>query len=77
MPIYDFRCRKCGHHYELLVHGSVVPLCPECESGEAEKLVSIPAPQTRTKKILARARGQAAREGHFSNYSPSERPVRE
>jgi len=39
-----------------------------------EKLLSCPAPPGQSAGIIASARAKAAREGHFSNYSPSERP---
>ena len=76
MPIYDFRCTKCANEFELLVRGADAPVCPECGSVQVKKLVSLPAVQGRTKDLLASARRQAAREGHFSNYAPSERPRR-
>ena len=76
MPIYDFRCSECGSDFELLVLGSTPPVCPECGSTKVDKLVSLPAPRGKTAGIVASARAQAAREGHFSNYAPSERPKR-
>lgn len=72
MPIYDFRCNDCNKTFELLIRTSTVPACPECGSQQLEKLVSLPAPPGKTASILKRARTQAAREGHFSNYKPSE-----
>lgn len=74
MPIYDYRCSGCNITFELLVRSSAVPACPACGSQQLEKLVSLPAPQAQTASILSRSRAQAAREGHFSHYSPSERP---
>lgn len=74
MPIYDYRCSDCNKTFELLVRMSAVPDCPECGSQKMEKSVSLPAPQGQTAGILSRARTQAAREGHFSHYKPSERP---
>lgn len=74
MPIFDYRCNDCDKTFELLVRASAVPVCPACGGQQIEKLVSLPAPQGQTASILARARTQAAREGHFSNYKPSERP---
>lgn len=72
MPIYDFRCNNCNKTFELLVRTSTVQACPTCSSLQLEKLVSLPAPPGKTAGILKRARTQAAREGHFSNYKPSE-----
>lgn len=73
MPLYDFRCNTCNQTMEVLASHFSTPLCPEC--GEAmQKLASCPAPPAQSTGIIASARKQAAREGHFSNYKPSERP---
>ena len=74
MPLYDFHCSDCDRTVELLVKSSDKPACPECGSQNLAKQVSMPAPQGQTAGILAKARTQAAREGHFSHYKPSERP---
>lgn len=76
MPIYDFHCNTCDRDFELLVRLSETPVCPECGSENLAKRVSLPAPQGKTAGILAGARAQAAREGHFSHYKASERPRR-
>jgi putative FmdB family regulatory protein len=76
MPLYDFRCSKCESNFELLVLGSTVPACPECGSTKVDKLVSLTAPPGKSAGVIASARAQAAREGHFSHYAPSERPKR-
>ena len=40
MPIYEYRCTKCGHEFEKLVRlGVLNPMCPICE-GLTEKKVS-------------------------------------
>lgn len=41
MPIYEYRCKKCGHHLEIIQKISDRPLrkCREC-GGVLEKLVS-------------------------------------
>jgi putative FmdB family regulatory protein len=45
MPIYEYRCKKCGHRFEKL-HQSFseprVKKCPEC-GGAVEQLLSAPA----------------------------------
>lgn len=73
MPLHDFRCHRCAKTFELLIRGSDVPVCPTCDSQELEKLVSMPATPGKTAGIIASARKQAVREGHFSNYSIPER----
>lgn len=42
MPIYEYACQKCDHHFEDLVssHTSPVPPCPACASQRVEKLLS-------------------------------------
>lgn len=76
MPLFDFVCKACGGSFELLVRGSNAPVCPECGSAALDKQVALPAQPGKTAGIVASARKQAAREGHFSHYAPSERPRR-
>ena len=73
MPIYDYRCGGCQHEFEALVRSDDEAICPECGSRQLEKLVSRPAPPPQTPGIIARGRAQAAKEGHFSNYSAAEK----
>ena len=40
MPIYEYECRACQHQFELLVLKDTTPVCPECESGDLEQLIS-------------------------------------
>ena len=72
MPIYDYLCKECNKTSELLIRSSTIPVCPECGSSQLEKQVSVLAPHGKSADILKRARSQAAREGHFSNYRKSE-----
>ena len=41
MPIYEYACQSCDHRFEELVssYGTLVA-CPQCTSGEVEKLLS-------------------------------------
>ena len=73
MPLYDFHCSKCDKTFELLVIATSTPVCPDC-SGEISRQVSCPVAPGQSAGIIASARQRAAREGHFSNYKPSERP---
>lgn len=43
MPVYDFKCKKCGRVSEVLVlPGKAGPdvICPECGSSSLERLIS-------------------------------------
>lgn len=74
MPIYDYHCNSCDQNFELLVRSTTVLACPHCNSMQLDKLVSMPAAKSKVDVLRKRARTQAAREGHFSNYKPSEIP---
>lgn len=73
MPLYDFQCCQCGKTQELLLKlNASVPACPHC-GGALQKQLSKLAEPGKTAGIIASARAQANREGHFSNYSAAER----
>jgi putative FmdB family regulatory protein len=40
MPNYDYRCEKCGHHFEVLQSMSAEPVaeCPQCK-GSVKRLI--------------------------------------
>lgn len=43
MPMYEYRCRKCGNRYEMLrkMQDADRDLeCPACQSQEIERLLS-------------------------------------
>ncbi len=41
MPIYEYRCKQCGHCFELLVSSSGTRAsCPQCASRKTERLIS-------------------------------------
>lgn len=46
MPIYEYRCTKCGHRFEAIQKVSDSPLskCEKCR-GKVERLISSPAIQ--------------------------------
>jgi len=47
MPIYEYKCTKCGNEFEELVSSQdELPPCPKCESKKVEKLMSACAIQT-------------------------------
>lgn len=37
MPIFAYQCQGCSHHFDLLVHRSTIPACPECQGTKLEK----------------------------------------
>lgn len=37
MPIFVYQCQACTHQFELLVQGSAVPSCPQCQALTLEK----------------------------------------
>jgi len=43
MPIYEYRCQKCGHIFEEFVRFGDEPelKCPRCGSTEARKAISL------------------------------------
>jgi putative FmdB family regulatory protein len=73
VPLYDYRCNACQAEFELLVNQSTVPACPQCAAADLERLMSLVAPQGTSNAKVAAVRAAAARQGHFSNYSPAER----
>lgn len=76
MPIYAYRCHACSHEFESLVRGDTPVICPGCGGSDLDKLVALPAPQGKSKAIIAAGRQAAAREGHLSHFSSSERRLR-
>lgn len=40
MPLFDFRCKTCGHQFEALVRAGGIVACRSCGGGELEKLLS-------------------------------------
>ncbi len=73
MPLYDYHCPACGADFELLVRSSTVPQCPHCQATQLERQLSRIAPAGTSAALIAGARRQAAKEGHFSHYSKAER----
>jgi putative FmdB family regulatory protein len=42
MPIYEYHCRSCSHHFELLqkMTDAAPSTCPKCNMSDVERLVS-------------------------------------
>jgi putative FmdB family regulatory protein len=41
MPLFEYACRACGHHFEFLTRERETPSCPACASAELEKQLSV------------------------------------
>lgn len=41
MPIYEYKCNKCGEEFEKLVYGNKAVDCPKCLSNDLKKKFSI------------------------------------
>jgi len=62
MPIYEYECCGCGHHFEYLVLPSApTPQCPECQQKDLKRLISLCAVSSETSREahLAKARKKA------------------
>ena len=41
MPIFEYACKECGHHFEALVmSGNGRPECPSCKGSRLEQQLS-------------------------------------
>ena len=40
MPIFEYICQECDHHFEAIVQGSRKARCPRCESRKLEQQYS-------------------------------------
>lgn len=53
MPIYEYKCQKCGNEFEALVRKSDEPACPSCKSTELERQISKPVVKSESTKAQA------------------------
>ena len=40
MPIFEYLCKECGHHFEAVVMGSKKAECPSCQGAKLEQQLS-------------------------------------
>jgi len=40
MPIFEYVCRECDHHFETIVMGKQKAQCPKCESKKLDQQLS-------------------------------------
>jgi putative FmdB family regulatory protein len=53
MPIYEYSCNACDTAFELLIRGKETPACPECESEDLERQISLSGVKSDTTRGLA------------------------
>ena len=41
MPIFEYICQECEHHFEALVYGKEKASCPKCESKKLAPQLSV------------------------------------
>jgi putative FmdB family regulatory protein len=73
MPLFDYHCRSCGADFELLLLGTQQPACKSCHGLDIQRQVSLPAAPGKSQALIASGRRAAAKSGHFSHYSKTER----
>ena len=61
MPIYEYECRACHHQFEAIVRMSDTAACPQCQSADLERLVSLFAVDSGDTRRISR---DAARRVH-------------
>lgn len=53
MPVYEYRCEKCGHLFErtesMAQHEKAHPRCPECRSPRVQRVFGAFSPKTSRK----------------------------
>jgi putative FmdB family regulatory protein len=71
VPLFDYRCRACGHTFEALVLHGRQPACATCQSADLEKLPSTFAPSSaeRTRAAATAQRRRAAAIGAQENMA--------
>jgi len=40
MPIFEYICKECKHHFEAIVLGSQTPKCPKCDGRKLDQQLS-------------------------------------
>jgi len=58
LPIYEYRCRACDREFEKLVDARATVTCPECESPQVMRLLSLFGANTQSR--FAGSTGPAA-----------------
>jgi len=53
MPLYEYDCRECQAHFEVLVRGAEAPECPACHGTDLERALSTFAVNTPSARSAA------------------------
>lgn len=40
MPLFEYRCEKCGAKFEQVINAGSTPSCPKCDGTAVTKLLS-------------------------------------
>lgn len=64
MPIYEYACHDCGREFEALVRTGSAPACPQCESTQLDKRLSVFATGTATPDPAPAMAGPCGTCGH-------------
>ena len=74
MPLYEYRCKKCGHQFEKIQKYSdrMVKKCPDC-GGRVEQTITAPAVQFKGTGwyVTDYAKGSSKDSGKSGNGSPA------
>jgi len=74
VPIFEYSCRACGHHFEFLKLPSTqdAPKCPACQGEDLERLLSGFTMSTRE---LTKARVNAARKQQLGSKEYKDKQI--
>ncbi|MEZ5287211.1 MAG: zinc ribbon domain-containing protein [Vicinamibacterales bacterium] len=64
MPLYEYECRSCHQHFELLVRESTEFECPSCHGHDLEKQLSVVAVSATAGRPAPVAAGPCGACGH-------------
>ncbi len=73
MPLFDFRCKTCGHAFEALVRPQDErgPKCPSCQGEDLERQLPTFAVsyKEKTMQAAAKSRAKAAAQARRDNIA--------
>jgi putative FmdB family regulatory protein len=60
MPIFEYICQECRHHFEALVYGKEKAACPKCHATRLEPQLSVFAVSAKSASFASSASSGAA-----------------